>query len=56
MEHFKALTYFLLASVIALAVISLVPLDWERNMLNGFVAVIDIGFVIGWALFKLKRL
>ena len=56
MEHFKALLYFLLASIIALAVISLVPLDLERNVLNGFVAVVDIGFVVGWATFKLKGL
>jgi hypothetical protein len=56
MEHFKSLLYFLLASIIALAVISLVPLDSERNVLNGFVAVVDIAFVIGWAIFKLKRL
>jgi hypothetical protein len=56
MEHFKALLYFLLASIIALAVISLVPLDSERNVLNGFVVVVDIGFVVGWAIFKLKRL
>jgi hypothetical protein len=56
MEYFKALMYFLLASIIALAIISLVPLDLERNVLTGFVAVVDIAFVVGWAIFKLKRL
>ncbi|MFA5055188.1 MAG: hypothetical protein WC562_03315 [Dehalococcoidia bacterium] len=54
MEHFKSLMYFLLASIIALAVISLIPEDLERNVLTGFVAVIDIAFVVGWATFKLK--
>ncbi|MFA5367304.1 MAG: hypothetical protein WC333_05450 [Dehalococcoidia bacterium] len=54
MEHFKSLMYFLLASIIALAVISLIPEDLERNVLTGFVAALDIAFVIGWALFKLK--
>jgi hypothetical protein len=56
MEHFKSLMYFLLASIIALAVISLVPSELERNVLHGFVAVIDIGFVFGWAMIKLKKL
>lgn len=56
MEHFKSLMYFLLASVIALAVISLVPSDLEKNVLHGFVAVLDIGFVVGWAMMKLKGL
>ena len=54
MEHFKSLMYFLLASIIALAVISLVQHDLERNVLTGFVVVVDIGFVLGWALYKLK--
>ena len=54
MEHFKSLMYFLLASIIALAVISLIPKDLERNVLTGFVAAVDIAFVVGWALFKLK--
>ena len=54
MEHFKSLMYFLLASIIALAVISLIQKDLERNILTGFVAVVDIAFVVGWALFKLK--
>ena len=55
MEQFKSLMYFLLASIIALAVISLVPTELERNVLHGFVVVVDIGFVIGWAVIKLKR-
>jgi hypothetical protein len=54
MEHFKSLMYFLLASIIALAVVSLVPSELERNVLHGFVAVVVIGFVVGWAVFKLK--
>ena len=56
MEHFKSLMYFLLASIIALAVISLVPSNAEKNALDSFVAVVDIVFIVGWAIFKLKRL
>ncbi len=48
MRHMQNVLYFVLCSIIAVAIVSSLPMSFEKVFLYIVVFAVDIAYVIGW--------